>query len=109
MSTSTPQPIADYVHAANAHDTESVLAAFTADAVVSDEGHGYNGHDEIREWSDRVIREYQAKLAVISVTESPDETVARVEVAGTFDGSPIQLNFHFIIKGNKIAALSIQA
>ena len=107
MSTRLPQPIADYIQAANAHDTGALLSAFTVDAVVADEGCEYRGQDEIREWSDRVIQEYRATLAVIEVTQSDYETVVRVEVAGTFDGSPIQLGFHFNIDGEKIAALTI--
>src|SRR5258708_934802 len=107
MSPKLPQPIAAYIQAANAHDTDALLAAFTADAVVADEGRKHRGHDEIREWSDRVIREYQTTLAALEIVQAHEETVVKTEVSGNFDGSPIQLRFHFVIAGDKIAALTI--
>jgi hypothetical protein len=57
---------------------------------------------------DRSIKEYQATLDVTEVTQARDETVVTAQVAGTFDGSPIQLRFHFTINGDKIAALTIR-
>jgi hypothetical protein len=35
-------------------------------------------------------------------------SIVTAQVAGTFDGSPIQLRFHFTINGDKIAALTIR-
>jgi len=80
----------------------------TTDAVVADEGREYRGHDEIKGWSDRSIQAYQATLDVTEVTQARDETVVTAQVAGTFDGSPIQLRFHCTINGDKIAALTIR-
>jgi uncharacterized protein (TIGR02246 family) len=108
MSTQLPQPLAAYIQAANAHDTQALLGTFASDAVVTDEGHEYRGHEEIREWSHRTSQEYQATLDVTEVTQTRDETVVTVQVAGTFDGSPIQLRFHFTFSGDKIAALAIR-
>src|SRR5712691_4092192 len=53
MSTKLPQPIAAYIQAANAHDTQALLRTLTVDAVVTDEGREYHGHEEIRKWSHR--------------------------------------------------------
>jgi hypothetical protein len=107
MSTELPQPIAAYFQAANAHDTNALLLTFSADAVVADESREHRGHDEIRKWSDWTIEEYHATYSVIEASQAGEETVVRVEVAGTFDGSPIQLDFHFTIHGDKISALTI--
>jgi len=85
-----------------------VLGTLTADAVVTDEGREYRGHDEIKEWSHRSIQDYQATLDVTEVTQARDETIVTAQVAGTFDGSPLPLRFHFTISGDKIAALTIQ-
>jgi SnoaL-like domain len=108
MSTQLSQPIAAYIHAANAHDTHALLGTLTANAVVTDEGRQYRGHDEIKGWSHRSIQEYQATLDVTEVTQTRNETVVTAQVAGTFDGSPIQLRFHSTISGGKIAALTIR-
>jgi ketosteroid isomerase-like protein len=108
MSTTLSQPIAAYIQAANAHDTYALLGTLTTDAVVTDEGREYRGHEEIKEWSHRSIQEYQATLDVTEVTQTRDETVVTAQVAGTFDGSPLPLRFHFTISGDKIAALTIR-
>jgi ketosteroid isomerase-like protein len=108
MSTKLSQPIAAYMQAANAHDTSALLGTLTTDAVVTDEGREYRGHKEIQEWSDRTIQEYQATFDVMEVTQTRDETVVTAQVAGTFDGSPIPLRFHFTISGDKIATLTIR-
>jgi len=36
------------MQATNAHDTDALLACFTADAVVTDEGQEYHGVSQIR-------------------------------------------------------------
>ena len=85
MNTQLPQPIATYIQATNARDTDALLACFTADAVVTDEG-----------------------VAVTDVTEGANETVVTTQVSGNFDGSPVQLHYHFTSKGDKISVLSIR-
>jgi ketosteroid isomerase-like protein len=107
MSTKLSPPIAAYIQAANAHTTDALLDTLTADAVVMDEGHTYRGHDEIREWSHRTNQEYQATLDVMEVTQTHEETIVTALVAGTFEGSPLPLRFHFTLSGDKIAALTI--
>jgi hypothetical protein len=108
MSTKLSQPIAAYIQAANAHDINALLGTLTTDAVVTDEGRAYRGHDEIKGWSDRSIKEYQATLDVTEVTQVRDETAVTAQAADIFDGSPIQLRFHFTVNGDKIAALTIR-
>jgi len=108
MSTQLPQPIAASMQAANAHDTQVLLRTLTVDAVVTDEGRVYHGHKELREWSHRTNQEYQATLDVTDVTRVHEETAVTAQVAGTFDGSPIQLRYHFTLSGHKIATLAIR-
>ena len=107
MSTKLPEPVAAFVRATNDHDTNAVLATFATDAVVTDEGHTYRGTDEIREWNDRSVNQYNFTMAVTDVVERDGETIVNAQVTGTFDGSPAQFHFHFTIEGNKMAALSI--
>lgn len=108
MSIPLPQPIAAYMQAANTHDTAALLGTLTPDAVVTDEGRTYRGHQAIQAWSDRTIQAYQASFDVMEVTQTREETVVTAQVAGTFDGSPLLLRFHFTLSGNKIAALRIR-
>jgi len=48
LNTQLPQPIATYMQATNARDTDALLGCFTADAVVTDEGQEYHGEARIR-------------------------------------------------------------
>ena len=108
MSPTLPQPIAASMAAANAHDTQALLRTLTVDAVATDEGHAYHGHEEIRAWSHRTNQAYQATLAVTEVTQGHEETVVTAQVAGTFDGSPLQFCSHCTLSGDTIATVAIR-
>ena len=108
MSTKLPQPIDAYIQATNTRDTDILLAVLTTDAIVVDEGREYHGIDEIREWKDKSYEKYQYTVEVTGTAEVDNETVVTTLVSGNFDGSPVQLHFHFTLKGDKIAAVSIR-
>jgi ketosteroid isomerase-like protein len=103
-----PQPIADYFQAANAHQTDAVVAAFAKDALVTDEHREHRGGTAIKEWSNEVNEKYQPHAEVTDVTEVGGKTVVTAEVSGSFPGSPVQLRYNFTLKGEKIAALLIE-
>ncbi|MBC7526736.1 MAG: hypothetical protein H7308_04225 [Chthonomonadaceae bacterium] len=60
-----------------------------------------------REWSLKTSQAYQTTLDVREVTQVQEDIVVMAQVAGTFEGSPIQLRFHFTLRGDKISALTI--
>ena len=43
------KPIADFIKAINEHNTDAFLAVFTDNAVITDEGHEYQGIAAIKE------------------------------------------------------------
>ncbi len=45
-----PATITTYLTAHEARDVATAITAFTADAVVTDEGHTYRGRDDIGDW-----------------------------------------------------------
>ena len=45
-----PATITTYLTAHEARDVATAITAFTADAVVTDEGHTYRGRDNIGDW-----------------------------------------------------------
>lgn len=107
MSTNLPQPIAAFIQATNDHNTHAVLATLTTNAVVTDEGHTYRGMDEIREWNDRSINQFNVTIDVTDVVARDGETIVTAQVVGTFDGSPAQFHFHFTTDDDKIAAMRV--
>ena len=102
-----PEPIADYFQAANAHNTDAVVAAFAEDALVTDENREHRGA-AIREWSDEVNEKYKPHAEVTDVDEADEKTVVTADVSGSFPGSPVQLRYNFKLKGDKIVALLIE-
>ena len=108
MSIKLPQPILNFVQAKNAHNSDAVIACFAGDAIVHDEGQEICGTVAIKKWIDASIKKYQVTLDATNLVERDNETVLTAQVSGTFDGSPIPLDFHFAINSGKITMLSIR-
>ncbi len=101
--------IQGYMDASNAHDVKSILACFNDDAVVRDENETHRGEIDIERWLKTTIEKYNFQFKPLSSQECDDETVVSVEVSGTFPGSPICLDYHFAIMGNKITGITIDS
>ena len=108
MKIEFPNSIETYIEAKNAYDVSAILACFHESALVYDESKAHHGKLEIKAWIEETIRKYQDQLRPIRVAEKEGELVLTAEISGTFEGSPIELDFYFTIEGDKIAALSIQ-
>ena len=108
MKETLAPPIAAYIDASNGRQVEALIACFTPDAVVADEGHTYRGTSEIRTWFAKTVAAYAFTLQVRQVAAQGSETIATCEVSGTFDGSPIQLPYRFTLEDDRIAALTIR-
>ncbi len=100
--------LALYVAIMNANDGPAFETLFTSDAVVKDEGHEYRGASAIGGWLAEVHRKYRPVFEVTEVSEGSDETVINGVVAGTFEGSPIDICHHLTIVDRRIAALTIR-
>jgi hypothetical protein len=101
--------IQGYMDASDAHDVKSILACFSDDAVVRDENATHRGKIDIERWIMTTIEKYNFQFKPLSSQERDNETVVTVEVSGTFPGSPICLDYHFAIAGDKITRLSIDS
>ena len=99
--------IKKYVDASNAHDVKSILACFSDDAVVHDEGETLHGKNAIESWIAKTIEKYKFQFRPLSSKDDDGEVVVAVEVSGTFDGSPVTLDYHFTIESDKISSLTI--
>lgn len=88
-------------------DGATPLAAFTPDAVITDEGHRHVGHAAIDAWWRDVTAKYQAVAEPLEVNTNGDVHEVRAKVTGQFSGSPITLTFAFRTKDDRIAALKI--
>jgi len=99
--------IANYIAACNARDTSDLVACFTPDATVIDEGKTHQGHEEIRAWADHSQASYSFTMVATKVEQKGEATEVTCMVSGDFDGSPIDLKFLFSLSGDKITSLKI--
>lgn len=103
-----PDAVSRYLRVAAEGDLEALLACFTDDAEVIDEGQTYRGHDEIREWRQAVTSKYTYAVTVLSSQPMDAEHhLVAAQLDGDFPGSTVQLQFRFGLRGGLISALAI--
>ncbi len=107
MAIRLPRIIEKYVDASNKHEVKSILSCFSDDAVVHDEGETLHGKNAIESWIAKTIEKYEFQFKPLSVKSDDGDFVVAVEVSGTFDGSPVTLDYHFTIESDKILSLTI--
>jgi len=107
MSLNLPEPLSEFFAASNAHNSDALTACFDTDATVHDEGKDMHGRDAIHAWNEENVQKYQVTLDPIDLKNVDDRTIVTTQVAGTFDGSPIELEFRFKVANAKIEALDI--
>nr|WP_249690415.1 nuclear transport factor 2 family protein [Stappia sp. WLB 29] len=108
MSLSLPAPVAAYF-AADQGDGDAVARCFAEDAVVTDERRTHTGREAIRRWKTEASSKFSYTTEPFAVDEKAGSIVVRAHVAGNFPGSPVDLRYAFVLKGEKIAQLEITA
>jgi ketosteroid isomerase-like protein len=109
MNIDLPPIVKDYINASNAHDVKSILACFTDDAEVRDENATMHGKIDIERWATETIEKYKFHFRPLGTEGHDCESIVRVEISGTFPGSPISLDYHFVLAKDKIASLIIDS
>ena len=87
-----PRIIKDYINASNAHDVRSILACFSDDAVVRDEGQTLHGKDSIEGWIAKTIEKYKFQLKPLSIKQDDAEVV--VTLASLFHCVGMSIHRH---------------
>ncbi|WP_229074454.1 nuclear transport factor 2 family protein [Actinoplanes sp. DH11] len=104
-----PAVITTYLPAHEARDIAAALAAFTADAVVTDEGRTYRGHDEIRAWLAATGSEYTYTTAFTGAARTAAAEFDVVQhLEGDFPGGSADLHYRFALAGDAISRLVIE-
>jgi|SRR6267154_3882826 len=107
MSVPLPHPIDVYVKLENSGDVAALEACFAANAVVRDEGRSHAGLASIRHWAAEAKRKYGHTIAPLAVAQRDGETVLTARLTGNFPGSPVTLQFSFVLEDGKITSLEI--
>jgi ketosteroid isomerase-like protein len=104
----TPDVISRYFSSAARRQTDALVALFTADAVVIDEGETYRGASEIRKWWEDPATAFEYTTDVLGVEPAGGaDYVAREHLAGNFPGGTVDLRYRFSIANDRIRRLEI--
>lgn len=105
--TDIPAPIAAFIDATNAGDSEAFVAAFADDGSLDDWGRVARGHDGIRAWdrTDNIGKQSHFDLVDIAPEAAADTYLVHLRVSGNgFNGtSP----FRFALRGELIESVVI--
>ena len=107
MNVNLPSPVATYLAADKAKDTETLGDCFREDAVVRDEGREHRGVAAIKAWHREANAKYRYALEPLDASTSGPAVVVRARVTGDFPGSPIEPRFLFTVTGDRIASLEV--
>ncbi|GAA2070943.1 nuclear transport factor 2 family protein [Microbacterium hatanonis] len=103
----TPAPIATFIEATNAGDSEAFVAAFTEDGSLDDWGRVAHGREGIRQWdrTDNIGKQSHFVLTDIVDETEPETYLVHLKVTGNgFNGtSP----FRFTLRGDLIERVVI--
>jgi uncharacterized protein (TIGR02246 family) len=106
MLDSIPDVINRYIASLNSRDPEELLALFTPDAVVVDEGETWRGTSEITTWVVDIAFRFQYNAEVLSVETTGDgDYIARVRLEGNFPGGTVELKVRFDVDEDRIRRL----
>ncbi|MEJ5051390.1 nuclear transport factor 2 family protein [Chryseobacterium culicis] len=102
-----PNILQEFLEAQKVFDSTSLSRCFSDHATVFDEGKIYKGKEEIRQWNEKSNNEFQTFFEIQIFSTQENTVQLKINISGSFDGSPILLNFYFRIEEDLIAALAI--
>jgi len=107
MPISLPPPLELYVRGENSGNLDALSVCFASNATVLDEGRIYEGLAAIKEWKAGTKKKYNHTIAPLEVGRHGGKTVLTAQLSGNFPGSPVTLEFSFVLAGGKIVSLEI--
>ena len=102
-----PAVIAAYWAAANAGRVADAAACFAPEAVVQDEGQRHVDSAAIAAWITATTQKYHPVVTPLRCEEKSGRTHVAARVSGSFPGSPLEFEFVFSLRADRIAELAI--
>jgi hypothetical protein len=103
-----PDAIDTYLQAHDRGDALSALTALAPDATVVDDGHRYDGHDQIGSWITGSSNEYTTTRTLVSAEATGADTwVVINHIEGNFPGGTVDLRYEFTLADDLITKLVI--
>jgi hypothetical protein len=107
MAIQLPKIIENYFAADRDGGPDAVVACFTEQAVVKDEGKTLIGHEAIRNWKAGSTKKYSYTVEPFHIVTENGKTLVTSHLVGDFPGSPVDLRYFFVVADAKIAELEI--
>lgn len=107
MNFQLPRPVAAYLAAEKAKDSNRLAQCFQNDAVVRDEGKEYQGIAAIEAWHRDANKQYRYVVDLLDASVKGQTVLVRTRVTGSFPGSPVDLRSTFQIVEDQIKSLEI--
>ena len=108
MSSLDAPVITRYFEADARRDIDAIVALFTDEAVVVDEGQTYHGSAQIRGWQEGAASKYQYTTEVIGTKRTGEEsTLVTGRLTGNFPGGTAELQWRFTVQSDLISRLEI--
>ena len=103
-----PATVRTFMKALDAREVEQALATLSADAVVTDEGHDYTGHDEIGSWIATAASEYTYTTEFTGARPTDAGVDVGEHLEGDFPGGVADLHYRFTLDGTVIRRVVIE-
>ncbi len=107
MPVELPTPIAAFVEANARLDLDGMLRPFAADAVITDNGHRYEGQAGLRGLLEEAVLPVKAVFTPETVRHEGEQVVVEGPAHGDFPGSPLRFTYRFTLVRDAITALEI--
>jgi ketosteroid isomerase-like protein len=107
MKVVAPEIIERYFRTVGEDDLDGLIACFSEDAVVIDEGRTYRGPDQIRGWRERTRAAYRYTAEMLAFEQDDDRVVVTARLVGDFPGSPLEIPYVFTLRAGLIGNLHI--
>ena len=103
-----PKTVRTFMTALDAREVDQVLATLTTDAVVTDEGHDFEGHDEIGAWVAKAAAEYTYTTAFTGAITTEAGIDVGQHLEGDFPGGVADLHYRFTLNDALISRVVIE-
>ncbi len=108
MSTLVADVITSYFESDARRDIDAIVALFTSDTVVVDEGQTWRGTAEIQDWQEGTASKYQYTSEVLGAERTGEDSyLVTGRLTGNFPGGTADLKWHFTVDGDLITRLEI--
>ncbi len=111
LTAALPAPVAEYVRACNAFETDALSAVFAGDALVNDARREFRGRPAIRRWIEREIVGDKVTMDVRDVRHQHGITVVDAVMDGEYDKTSLPaelvLTHYFNVAGGYVTLLVI--